>query len=493
MSDRKASIARDAVIRMGATGLLYVQNVALLILIGNRLGAVAYGTWGQIVAALGLLIPLLTANLGRACLRSFPSAFDTGSLRRGFYSMFFFVFLVALGGVGLGLLSRAAVSLWLFGGEGAGAQVPLVLAFLFARTLTFFVRSYFQGRNQIARYSVLEIASLTGQIVAVVALSYGADRFTLNSVLMALTAIESVVLVVMLWLIVRDIGWPSRLSPTLVIEHLRFSLPLIPNLMLLWVINSSDRFVITHSLGLDQAGLYTAAYQLGRLMNVFMIPIAFGFFPVAARMWDQGERPAVSRYMGKALQYYAMIAMPSAVGMICIGPSVLYFLGGVEFDVSHSVIGLLVLGVFAYATNQISGYAINLSRRTRVVVPVSLAAAGLNLGMNLWLVPRWGLLAAALSTFLAFTGRAIALILICRKEVVPRVSPRVFMRIGAASLCMYPVLRFIPITSPLWIAVAILCGAVVYASAALLLGVVGREELALLRSVYRRIGRKEDV
>jgi O-antigen/teichoic acid export membrane protein len=151
------------------------------------------------------------------------------------------------------------------------------------------------------------------------------------------------------------------------------------------------------------------------------------------------------------------------------------------------VIALLLLGILAYATNQITGYSINLTKRTRAVVPVSVLAAAANLGLNLWLVPRWGILAAAFSTLLAFAGRAVALVFITRHSILPRIDFVVLIKIVVASACMYLALRAIPLDSTPWIAAAIGTGVGVYAVFALILGVIGRGEARLLVSSLRQI------
>ncbi len=60
-------------------------------------------------------------------------------------------------------------------------------------------------------------------------------------------------------------------------EYLRFSLPLTPNIAVMWVINASDRYIITYFMSVADTGIYNAAYSIGSYASFLIMPIALYF------------------------------------------------------------------------------------------------------------------------------------------------------------------------------------------------------------------------
>ena len=67
---------------------------------------------------------------------------------------------------------------------------------------------------------------------------------------------------------------------------IQYSWPLVPNSLSLWVMNLSDRFIVTHFLGLEQNAVYTVVNKIPGLLGT-----AQGIFISA---WQENASIAVT-------------------------------------------------------------------------------------------------------------------------------------------------------------------------------------------------------
>ncbi len=69
----------------------------------------------------------------------------------------------------------------------------------------------------------------------------------------------------------------TGIDKKLMIEMLKYSLPLIPNLMSWWLINSASKFIIFNSLGVDANGIYAVSSRFPSILiivnSVLILPI----------------------------------------------------------------------------------------------------------------------------------------------------------------------------------------------------------------------------
>ena len=65
----------------------------------------------------------------------------------------------------------------------------------------------------------------------------------------------------------RTINWKQK-SSKLQKEMLKFSIPIVPNQLNWWVVNSSDRYIISYFLGSALNGIYAIAYKFPTMLQI---------------------------------------------------------------------------------------------------------------------------------------------------------------------------------------------------------------------------------
>jgi O-antigen/teichoic acid export membrane protein len=249
----------------------------------------------------------------------------------------------------------------------------------------------------------------------------------------------------------------------------------------------SDRYVITHALSLGQTALYVAAYQIGMVVQVFIGPIIFGFRPAASHLWDSGERAKLTRYIEHSLRAYSFFLIPSLFGLYHLGPPLLGVLAGRELVSSPYLSLLIALGVGSASINNITSYPVSLVRKNWIFLVLSIAAACFNLGFNIWLIPKWGIMAAAVSTLLTYWLRNAILTAISYRILPFRLDRWVLAKACISSVIMYGAIRWFSPVGLAAIAAVVLMGTAVYIASMITLRGITSQDWRTVSSAARSL------
>jgi O-antigen/teichoic acid export membrane protein len=268
---------------------------------------------------------------------------------------------------------------------------------------------------------------------------------------------------------------------------LAFSLPLVPHALAGWALEMSDRAILTRLLPLHDVGVYSLGYQLGAAMglvtmafNAAWVPFLFG------TLKSEGEQAHAK--LTRLVTYYAVALCFIGLGWSLLVEHAITLIAGPQFQEAHRITPWVVGGYVFGGLYLIPTNLLFWRQRTRVIPLATLAAGVVNVGINLWLVPRYGAIAAAWSTLAAY---AVLLILTWRSAERLHPFPYEYRRLGliaGLALALFLAGQLLPFPSPalevagrvlLWLA---------FPFGLLALGQLDRAELAALTRLLR--GRK---
>lgn len=279
---------------------------------------------------------------------------------------------------------------------------------------------------------------------------------------------------------------PRGGDPAVMRDILNYGLPLTATYGLAVVVSSSDRLLLGWLKGSVAVGSYAVAYDTtSQGLIAFMMIVNLSAFPLAVRALEENGVEVVSRQLIQHAVLLLTIALPATVGLALLAPNIAATIFGPSFQTSAAelmpwlAVGALLAGVKAFYFD----LSFQLGRSTGKQVWVSGCAATLNLGLNLWWIPRLGALGAAWASLTAFlVGCALSALLGRRVFRMPLPLAE-WARIATASLVMALALwPFASYRGEAALALQIMGGAAVYAIAALLLN-VGEIRTVLVRAV----------
>lgn len=384
---------------IGITNIIIVlRSLILLPVITKILGADSYGIWVQIIAMLPLIALLTTLGLPYALVRFLAGEKNKRELRDGIFSVItiisVIIFLILL----VFFFFSPHISSFLKWPE----TIVKVLAFIiFFECINFVFLHVFRALQQINLYSFFIIFQSLGEIgltVAAILFGYG-----LLGAVIALLIVRIICFLVIGAVVLKQIGFAFPMfSKTK--EHLRFGLPTVPGNISNWFVGFSDRYLVGYFLGLVFVGYYAPACTLGAVMGFLGAPFSFLLPAVVSKLHDENKIEDVKRYLKYSLKYFLAIAIPAFFGLSILAKKLLIILSTPEISAhGYLLIPFVTLGMLLYGVYGVVYLIPILSKKTALMGNIWIAAAVLNLALNLILIPQFGIIAAAINSMLSYT------------------------------------------------------------------------------------------
>jgi O-antigen/teichoic acid export membrane protein len=207
----------------------------------------------------------------------------------------------------------------------------------------------------------------------------------------------------LLWARRDMVGFTANWS--LLREMLAFSLPLMPSGVALWALNLADRVQVqrlTPGTQLErsaQLGTYSAASKIA--LGIMLIVSAFqtAWIPFANLIIDDGDAKRTYRAV---LTYWSMVMAWGVVTITALSTPYIHVAMNPNWFGAAPVVPLLMSGSVLYGAYYILNIGVNRSKRTKLTPLVTGTAAAVNIGLNFWMIPKWGILGAGWSTVIGF-------------------------------------------------------------------------------------------
>ena len=188
-----------------------------------------------------------------------------------------------------------------------------------------------------------------------------------------------------------------RAEPAVWRGLLRAALPLGVALAVNELYFRADTLIISLYEPYEQVGLYTLAYRMLELTLVFGTVFLTTTFPLLSQAVASDE-PRARRTIQLSTELLVVLGVPLFAGGLVVAPDLVDLAAGDEFgDAATPLRILLAAGALAWV-NGVFGYALIAKDRQMSALWLNLSALAFNLGLNLLLVPRYGIVVAAAVT-----------------------------------------------------------------------------------------------
>ncbi len=175
-------------------------------------------------------------------------------------------------------------------------------------------------------------------------------------------------------------------------------LPYIPHMLSLTLLNAMDKTMITKICGAEDTALYSLAYTCGMIVSLFLTSMNTAYSPWLAEHLDSGNYEEVYAFSKKYILAFSGIA----VGVMIFAPEVLFILGGKDYMNAKYVMPPVSAGCICQFLYTMFVNIEQFMKKTVGMAVASTSAAVLNLVLNLWLIPKFGYIAAAYTTLASY-------------------------------------------------------------------------------------------
>lgn len=193
-----------------------------------------------------------------------------------------------------------------------------------------------------------------------------------------------------------------RIERAILRPILAYAAPLVPVGILQLALHQADRRLVLEFLGQEPAGIYGFGFRIASLVTAVVLgPFIVTWQPWIFAVEDRAER---ARLVGRVGTYAVLAIGVASLGVIAIGrEAALLLAGDPAFHAAWRVVPPVAAGYVLWALYNLTQIPLFLEKRTGPLVGINLAAVLLSVGLNVALVPRWGIQGAALTTLVTFT------------------------------------------------------------------------------------------
>lgn len=183
---------------------------------------------------------------------------------------------------------------------------------------------------------------------------------------------------------------------------LAFALPLVPHFLSHFVLNQSDRLMISQMIGNDAAAFYSVSYSIAMAMVIVTNAINNSYTPYTFEELNKKQTEGVRRNGHLLLVLIGAFCL----ALMALGPEILAIFAGPEYSEAAGVIPPLSASVYFIFMYSMLSNVEYFYEKTSMISVASAVAAGLNIVLNLLAIPRFGYAAAAWTTLLSYIALA---------------------------------------------------------------------------------------
>lgn len=294
---------------------------------------------------------------------------------------------------------------WICGLLFSGAEyVPLVRIFaivLFLSPLVDYVKTLTRLQERAWRYVVVSFIQ-TAVPVAGVSYLLAVHDAGVYAVAIGLCAGLAIGLIGFL-----PVFWQSavrRFDRDLCRAPLRYGYPLLFSSWSNFLIQAGDRYVIRWFLPLAMVGVYSFGYQLSNLLQVLLGgPLSQAVQPLVLKL--EGQREEQARFLRQAATACYGLGLFIALGMALLAREGVRLVAQQEgYYAAWRIIPFIAFAHVQGVLGTFVGKGLVLAKKPALISLTVFAAAALNIGLNILLVPQLGLVGAALATVISYVG-----------------------------------------------------------------------------------------
>ena len=355
----------------------------------------SYGRVEIVTAATAVLAILLQLGISSAFFRFYFDAKEDAERLVVIRTSFWFTMAMSTLGLVLGVIFAAPIGHWL----GLGHDPSLVRAGavgLWAQTNYQQLTALFRVEERSVQYAIASVANV---LITVAAMVLFVAYFHWGAVGLVVGNFTGTLVVYAVLLGYRYEQLGAQFDTGLFRKMQHFGMPLVPSALALWTINFVDREFVSWYKGNAEVGVYSAAVKIASLITFVMVAFRTAWPAFAYSIEDDSE---AKRTYSFVLTYLLALTSWAALALGALAPWWVRLLTDPRYQRAEKGVALLAFAGAVYAGYVVLAIGSGRARKTQWNWAVTGAGAAVNVGLNFWLVPRWGMVGAAVSTAVAY-------------------------------------------------------------------------------------------
>lgn len=389
MNKYKRLISNSLIFAVGNFG----SKILLLLLVPFytfQLTTSEYGTADLVTTTINMLLPIVTLSIYEATLR-FTIGEDENRQYLTLKNSFLLLFLASI----VFILAITIINLKI--------KIPyseFIIIIIVLQGFQNILAQYVRAINKIKIYAIngiiMSLVLAISNIIFLKFLSFGVDGYLLSIIMSNLVSLFFMVIVLKFdfVLIVK-----SKVDWKLFKRMLVYSVPLIPNAFMWWLMNASSRYFILFYLDATANGLFAVASKIPSILSMVQTVFFQAWQLSAIEEYDSDNK----REFYSSIFYWlsTIMIICTSILILFLKPIINITMSG-NYSLSWKPVPFLLIGLIFSSFSSFFGTFYIAEKKTTGVMYTSVIGGMVSLILNFILIRYFGIIGAGLSTLISF-------------------------------------------------------------------------------------------
>lgn len=273
-------------------------------------------------------------------------------------------------------------------------------------------------------------------------------------------------------------------------ELLLFSLPLFGTVFLGQLMRWTDVLMLGYFTSADVVGLYNGAVPICGMIPIFLSSAGVIFVPVLSALYSQGLLSEMKKTYAVVTKWIFSATLPFFLVVFIFPHTVLTFFFGNTYQGASTALRILSVGYMVHVSMGPIGQNLVICGRPRLILGNNTVGLLVNVGLNVLLIPRYGINGAAIATAVTYIFLNIAALMQVYRISAMHPFSRNYVKLLTSSLGLlggFSVFGYGSVSYWILPLVFMLC-VVSYVLIVVVTKSFDREDIVLLKTLEKRTG-----
>jgi O-antigen/teichoic acid export membrane protein len=298
----------------------------------------------------------------------------------------------------LAITFQHELSFLLFDSDQYSYLIQLLLLVSGFEAIGVLVSTLLRLKERAVLYTVLQVVKLALSLLTTVYLIVVQDR-NIEAVYEA-QLIANILYIILIFNLLRK-NIEIKMEWKILRDMLSFSFPLVLTSISGIILNITDRYSLRFLANIEYVGVYSLGFKVANTIRVFLITsVNLALQPIIYKMMDD---PGHKRFYSKVMTYFTFGLMFFVLFFSLYAPEIIKVISKHNMDYwdAYKIVPVLSLSMLFSMLRDVSYTGLNIVKKTKIIAFLIIAAALLNVLMNMLFIPKWGFYGAAAATTLS--------------------------------------------------------------------------------------------
>ncbi|MBW2975900.1 flippase [Candidatus Woesearchaeota archaeon] len=373
----------------------------------------------------------------------------------------------------------------------AAMVLRLMAIALFLDSFTQVLKFAFQGFKEMLWYSAIDVVRMS-LILGIILIGFKLNYGVLSPIIAYILA-PAILTIIFGWIFVKNV-FPQFFESRFVIDRRLlknlsgYGIFVVATIIGMDILGYTDTIVLTYFTGLTNVALYNVALPTAKLLLYFPRSISSVLLPLTSEFWVKKKEKLLIAGIESLYKYSLIIVVPAVFVMLSFSELLINIFFGESYTPASNALKILSIGMLFTALSTTCSNFFSGIGKPQINSQIIYSAALFNLITNLILIPRWGIIGAAITTTATYFIMMVMGLSKIRKFIKVQFPVKIWAKTLTSGFILIIVIWISKkvLLLSLWLetAVILVVSGLVYVALLFLLKIINPEEL---KGLYKRI------